>query len=210
MKLPLLLSCLFILLGGAAVNGQLPVSSTHLLLLDVENKGAGGAANTTGITGAPMAPTNPGSATNTAVRAQNHSTTLGVTVRNQDKTPDEVQIEWYFFAKDEKNYHVTKEYLFDSGSKTVTIQPTGQEEFDVASKTAQTFNTTKLTTTTVGTGTNQGSSTTESQSQGGTKISGWVVRMLMDGKVLDARGSDFKYEDAAKDPDKFAALKAGR
>ena len=75
---------------------------------------------------------------------------------------------------------------------------------------------TKRTTTTTANNNNNNTANgnisynTTTENQSGTEISGWVVRMIVDGKVLDAKGSDFRYSDAAKDPVKFAALKPGK
>ena len=223
MKSYLPLVSLFLLFGAGIVVAQLPATSTNTvtgttapapthynLMLDVINKGAGGAYASTGG-GLP----NPGqnqTASSTGKQTRNHSTTLGITIQSQDKTPVDVTVEWYFFAKKEMNYRGGKEFLFDSGSKTLTIRPTGSETFDETSKVAQTTKTTKITgQNSTNTATNDNyTSYSASESEGGTKITGWVVRMLVDGKVIATRGSDFKYEDAAKDPDKFEAFKAGR
>lgn len=217
MKATLLLASLFVSLAVVTAHGQLPATGgvVHNLTLDVVNMGAGGALKSTGG-GLP----NPGAnnnnnntATATSTQTRNHTTTLRVNMRSLDKTPDEVTVEWYFFGKTVQNHRSGKEFVFDSGTKTVSIAPTGGATFDVTSKVAQT----KRTTTTTANNNNNNNTagnrnisynTTENQS--GTEISGWVVRMVVDGKVLDAKGSDFKYTDAAKDPDKFAALKAGK
>jgi hypothetical protein len=124
-----------------------------------------------------------------------------------------VRIEWYFFAEDVENYRVLKKYALDSGSKDVALQPSGVESFDVTSKEVATKRSSSVSAT-------QGTpdpvtgdspvSVSTSNVQRGTKISGWVVRVLYNGKIADGRGSDSKYEEAAKDPDKFEALKAGK
>ena len=224
MKTTLLLSLSILTLGAAAAHGQLAATggTTHNLTLDVENKGAGGASTSTGG-GLP----NPGpnnnnnnnnTATTTSTQTRNHATTLEVSIRSLDKTQDQVIVEWYFFGKKVQNHRAGKESVFDSGTKTVSIAPTGGAVFDITSKVAQTTRTTRTTATNNNNNGNQGNannrnnniSYTTDEQQSGTEISGWVVRMIVDGRVYDAKGSEFKYEDAAKDPDKFAQLKAGK
>lgn len=193
--------------------GQLPVASGHNILLDVVNKGSGGRVNGSLDPGASV---NTASATTdyTRIQSQNHSTTLAITIRSQDKTPTQVQVEWYFFAKKIQDNHVSKDSVFDSGNKTVTIQPTGSETLDAVSKAVQTSTSRRYeTSTSYDSSTGSQSSTTYAMGpdmRNGTKISGWVVRILVDGKVVDAKGSEFKYEDAARDQEKLDALKAGR
>lgn len=215
MKMRFLLFSLFLFVGGPALIAQLPAATGHNILLDVENKGAGG--STSGSLGGGATGFGAGGAvgttSSTATQAQTHTTTLAITIRSQDKTPTQVQVEWYFFAKKIQGSRVSKDSLLDSGNKSITVQPTGSETFDVTSKPARTATSRTYTTTTSYNGTtgNTTSSTLAGpDTRSGTKISGWVVRILVDGKVLDAKGSEFKFEDAAKDPDKFAALMAGK
>jgi hypothetical protein len=216
MKTSFLLLCLFVSLGAPAVVAQLPAATGHNFLLDVENKGAGGKVKgslyngvyTGGSTG------NTGTSTSTATQSQNHSTTLEITIRSQDKTPTQIQVEWYFFARQIQNTRVSKESLFDSGNKTVTIQPTGSEIFDVTSKAVQTATSRNYVTTSGNDPTTNApysnTSAVGPDTRSGTKISGWVVRILVNGTVIDAKGSEFKYEDAAKDPVKFEELRSGK
>lgn len=211
-----LLICLCISFFAGAAMGQLPVATGHNLLLDVINKGAGGKGGGSlggGLSGGASSGA-VGTTTSTAIQSQTHSTALAVSIRSQDKTPTQVQIEWYFFARKIQANHVSKDAVFDSGNKTVTIQPTGSETFDVVSKAVQTSTSRRYeTSTSYNSATGNNSSTTYAvgpDMRNGTKISGWVVRILVDGKVIDAKGSEFKYEDAAKNPDKFEALKSGQ
>ena len=44
--------------------------------------------------------------------------------------------------------------------------------------------------------------------QTGTKLKGWLVRIVADGKVGQVVGSDLKYEDAGKDDSKLNAMKS--
>lgn len=221
MKIRLLLFSLLAVIASPALMAQLPAATGHNLTLDVENKGAGGDLKSTngGLPNLNLNNNNNNNnntATTTSTQTRNHSTTLGVTIRSLDKTADQVQVEWYFFAKKVRNYHTSKEFVFDSGKKTVTIDPTGSAVFDVTSKVAQTTRSTKTSATNNNPNNNNNAANrnnvtySSTETQTGTEISGWVVRIIVDGRVFDAKGSDFKYEDAAKDPDKFAALKAGK
>ena len=210
--------CLYVLLGAGSLCAQLPVASGHSVFLDVQNKGSGGdvagslgggvGAGGGGVTTAPV-----GTTYSTDTESHGHSTKLAISIRNQDKTPIQVQVEWYFFAKQIQNNKVGKESVFDSGNKTITLQPAGNESFDITSKVTQTTTSRRYATATSYDVTS-GNNTTSTYSIGddkrnGTKLTGWVVRILVDGKILDAKGSEFKFEDAAKSPDKFEQLKAG-
>src|ERR1700677_133197 len=198
------LFCLSFALGSTLAIAQLPSAGPvqHSLMLDVETMSAGGSTKTTGL---------PQGIAGTSTQTRDHTTTLQITIKNFGKAADQVDVEWYFIGRQTTNHHDGKDFVFDSGNKTITVQPAGFEKFAQISKAAQTAKVTTTKTTMVNVPSAGGvsrqvadSSTTESE--GGTRLVGWVVRILADGKVLDARGSDFKYEDIAKDPDKFAAL----
>ncbi|HWB61842.1 MAG TPA: hypothetical protein VG733_20335 [Chthoniobacteraceae bacterium] len=210
--------CISLFLGATTLMAQQP-STVHNLTLDVENQGAGGASKSTNGTTQNNNNNNNNNTTYTTTSSQthNHATTLGVTIRSLDKVQDQVKVEWWFFGRKMQNYRPGKETVFDSGTKEVTLAPTGSSVFTITSKVAQTTRSTQTTTTNNnnnnnrnGRNTNNNVTTNTTETQSGTEISGWVVRIWVDGKIYEAKGSEFKYEDAAKDPDKFAQLKAGK
>jgi hypothetical protein len=219
MKFPPAFLGLIISLGALTATAQLPSTGAsalapassapiqHSLMLDVQTKSSGGGIKTTG--------NQPLTSAGTNTQTRDHTTTLEVTIRSFDKAADQVLIEWYFFGKPIANPRAN-DSVFDSGNKTVTVQAAGVETFDIASKVAQTAKVTKTAVQMVNSynpntgGTTQVPSYSASESQTGTKLVGWVVRMTVDGKVLDVRGSDSKYEDMLKSPDKFNALNGGK
>jgi len=48
-----------------------------------------------------------------------------------------------------------------------------------------------------------------SQQKTGEKLKGWMVRIMADGKVLQVRGSDMKYEDYGRDDNALKAMPNG-
>ena len=116
-----------------------------------------------------------------------------------------------FFAKtvtSKTNYSVVgKDFVADSGSKTITLQPGGTETFDAVSKPVETFHT--QTSAPVNIDNGDGTTTQSSvkvQHPGGSKSSGWFVRITVNGKVIDAKGSEPLYQEAGMNPKKFDAL----
>ncbi|HWB61843.1 MAG TPA: hypothetical protein VG733_20340 [Chthoniobacteraceae bacterium] len=215
MKKAFVFLSLVLAFGGQAMMAQLPVAGAPSILLDVQNKAAGGAGTASTSGGVGYAPTTNNTSAQVSSAGSSatmkHSTRLEIKVSSINRTPADIQVEWYFFAKDVKNYHTVKEYVIDSGNKAMTLKPSDSETFEEVSKEVETKRVSSFTTTT----SNPGSTTAQTSyssydAQGGTTISGWVVRVLYNGQVIAARGSEFKYEDAAKSPTKFEALKAGR
>ena len=204
--------CITLLLAGLCSYGQLPAPATgavapvhHSVSLDVTLAGSGGAGNSsnkshddtgkyTGVGGMPLTTT-----TLESKQTINHRTVLSIAVRNFSPQPDEVQLEWYFFAEPVGG---TKTYVLNSDVSKISLQ--GSETQTVTATSLET-GTTKVQKMTGA----AGYSSILTSSESGTKPRGWMVRVMADGKVLDVRGSDLTTEGYGKDDAKLDALKRG-
>lgn len=166
-------------------------------MMDVVNVAAGGKVHDSLSSGGVTAT----SSTEINTQAKNHSTTLKVTLRNMVADADVVQVKWYFFAKP---FH-GQEGLLETNVKDVTIPGGGVESFEITSTPVQTVTTTRTTTTTSNSAGNTSASVASSEAYSGTRLTGWAVALLVDGKIVNVRGSEFRYEDMVKDPAKLNA-----
>lgn len=108
---------------------------------------------------------------------------LGVTVRNMSALPGEFEIEWYFFGKPANG---SGRFLYDKGSKKVTLAPSAFEKFAIDSK--------ELSNHTVRDyyywGYNYSS---------GDKADGWILRAKVGEEVVRVKASNAQLEQLEKD-----------
>jgi len=116
---------------------------------------------------------------------------LDLTVRNlSPNLPGDFEVEWYFFGKPASG---SGRFLYDKGSKKVTIAPSASEKVPVESK--------ELSANTVRDNYWYGYSYTS-----GDKADGWIIRVKAGGEVVRVKGSSPLLEEAAADETAFAKL----
>jgi len=115
---------------------------------------------------------------------------LAVTVRNMDSAPGEFEIEWYFFGKPAGG---TGRFLYDKGSKKVSVAPGASAKLAIDSK--------ELSANTIRDyyyyGYNYSS---------GDKADGWVIRAKVGEEVIRVKGSNPLLEQTAQDPAGFEKI----
>jgi hypothetical protein len=115
---------------------------------------------------------------------------LNITVRNMSQLPGEFEIEWYFFGKPANG---TGRFLYDKGSKKVSIAPGAFQKLPVDSK--------ELSNHTVRDYYWYGYTYSS-----GDKADGWVIRAKVGEEVVRVKASNPLLEQMASDPDGFTKL----
>jgi len=201
---------MFVVLSGfnlLAARGQTPATMPvqHSISLEVQQVASGGGGidvNKTKSETGKYVGTNGGPLATTTLESKsvlNHRTVLSVAVRNFSTQPDAVQLEYYFFAQSVAG---GKEYLLNSDTSKISLAGGETQTVNATSKEVATTTTQKLTGA-------DGYSTIMSQQKTGEKLKGWMVRIMADGKVLQVRGSDMKYEDYGRDDNALKAMPNG-
>ena len=146
----------------------------------------------------------------TQTQTTEESTAIQIIVRNFGQLSDTAQVEWYFVAGPVKP-DTTKplgdqQSIFDSGTRSVTLAPGGTQAIPVASKgISSQIERRNLVRVSKSGRVKPGKHGTEEVS--GSKMEGWIVRVVADGKVVDARASKDTLAEVAKDDAKLNALK---
>jgi hypothetical protein len=118
---------------------------------------------------------------------------LEITLRNSAKLPGEFLVEWYFFAVPARG---GKRFLFDRGSKPVTMAPGAIEKATVvsdelnSSRSHYTYDYYSYSRT----------------HKSGTRPEGWIVAVSAGGKLLRVKTSSAQIEELYKKSDEFKAL----
>jgi len=115
---------------------------------------------------------------------------LAVTVRNMSALPGEFEIEWYFFGKPASG---TGRFLYDKGSKKVTLAPSAYEKVAIDSK--------ELSNRTTRDYYYYGYNYTS-----GDKADGWIIRAKAGDEVVRIKASNPLLEQMAQDSEAFAKL----
>ena len=211
--------CLIVVLGACcSASGQTPatVPHPHSLSVNVEPTSTGGTTQTGESThDARLATLNHPGSPRTQLRSQQTQTTkdseaLQVSVRNFGPLPDTAQVQWYFVSAPKKpntrKPFTAQESIFDQGARNVELAARATETIPVESKAIiskikrhdqQRFG----KRGTLHRGTNGG------EKDAGSVLSGWMVRVVADGQVIDSRASKEELEAVAKDDAKFNVLK---
>ncbi|HSI13746.1 MAG TPA: hypothetical protein VK961_17000 [Chthoniobacter sp.] len=113
---------------------------------------------------------------------------LNVTVRNMAAMPGEFEIEWYFFGKPSSG---SGRFLYDKGSKKVTLAPSAFEKVSIDSK--------ELSNHTVRDYYYYGYTYNS-----GDKADGWIIRAKVGEEVIRVKASTALLEQMAADPAAFA------
>jgi hypothetical protein len=115
---------------------------------------------------------------------------LTITVRNMSALPGEFEIEWYFFGKPASG---SGRFLYDKGSKKISVAPGAFETFPVESK--------ELSAKTVRDFYYYGYNYTS-----GDKAEGWLIRAKVGDEVVRLKASSPQLEQLASDETAFARL----
>jgi hypothetical protein len=203
MKLRLVLYSAFFA-GVHASLAQSPPAATpqpprpHSLSMDVKVVGNGGGSKvnigSASASGSDTLGRGVTVTTATDARKTNHSTTLEISIHNFSQLPDDIEVETHFYAT--KYEGGGKDRLLDSSTKKLTVAPLLTESFTVRSKEVSSKIIKKFKTAT-------GSPYVSydpiaSNKVSGEKISGWVVQLIADGKILQVRGSSARFEDMGR------------
>ena len=142
---------------------------------------------------------------------------LQVTVRNFGPVPDQAQVEGYFIAqyvghpwpKGTPDYvqNLPQEYVFDHPVKPLAVAASSTGSLTLDSVEVRTL-LTKSASTSTGYYNPGFTTSSASSSEVGTKLRGWIVRLVADGKVLAVRASTSSYEELGKDDARLKALMA--
>jgi hypothetical protein len=131
-------------------------------------------------------------------RTKNSGLGLDVKVRNLAPAQDQATIEWYFFGKAVEKNNLGKEFIFDTGSKQISINPGAEEDLPVRSSDLTMKEERHLHINTGTSSTGGAIPPAASTKKSGAKVSGWMVRLIAEGKVLAVRASSTTLEDLAK------------
>lgn len=115
---------------------------------------------------------------------------LNITVRNMSQLPGEFGIEWYFFGKPAGG---TGRFLYDKGSKKISVAPGAFQKVPVESK--------ELSAHTVRDYYWYGYTYNS-----GDRADGWVIRAKVGDEVVRVKASNPLLEQMATDPDGFTKL----
>ena len=216
--------CVSVVCGGLLpAFGQAPVvPAHHSISLAVEPVSSGSSVQT-------AAPAK--STTGTGGRAggggkaeiTRSSASIAITVHNFGTAPDAAQVEWFFVAtpaKLEPGKSASDQlFVFDKGSQSLNLPASGEIKIPVTSKETtselkrpargnfgrKNFTKGKATPPPTGAPILATPPPTGPQ-ESGDKLSGWIVRVMADGKAIAIKGSKDSLEELGKDDAKLATL----
>lgn len=199
------------LLGGSlGAFGQMPAAPRpHSLSLSVEPVSTGGNSHDHDATSDKRAFEHPGAGhaeiRTRQVETNEESESIQVSVRNFGQTPDAVQVEWYFVAAPANHNTVDKQFIYDQGSKSVTIASGATEAFPVDSKeiTAQIKRHNQVH---MGKSGKFHSENSGKEKETGSTLDGWMVRVVADGRTVEARASKDQLADIVRDDAKLQSM----
>jgi hypothetical protein len=206
-------------IAGAASLGsawaQVP-AQPHSLSLKVEPLSSGsetGTSESTRESRPPLAyrPGEVAAIHNKQTQTNKQGETMQVTVRNFGVLPDAARVEWYFVAvpvkPDAQTPIAQQESIYDKGSKAESLGAGGADVFPITSKDLDS----KISKSSREHMGNKGKihrdPRASREKESGFVAGGWMVRLVADGRVVDARGSTDALEAVAKDDSQLKALK---
>ena len=152
------------------------------------------------------------------------SASIAITVHNFAAAPDTAQVEWYFIATPAKlepgKSAADQLFVFDKGSQSVTLPASGESKIPVTSKEV----TSELKRAAVRSGYVRNNSAKGNNApatgapvaatppprgpqESGDKLSGWIVRVMADGKAIDVKASKDSLEELGKDDAKLTQMR---
>lgn len=138
------------------------------------------------------------------VRTKSSKVGLEVEVRNLGNRYETATLEWFFFGKP-----VTKgePFIFDQGSKTVTLNGFDIQEMRVES--TEVSNTVRKRSRSRYSRTSWYGRGSSNVTKSGHKLAGWIVRLVADGTVLQVRSSSPSLEEAGRRSDGLSSFPRG-
>lgn len=194
------LVCASFLIASAA-------GADHSLSIDVRPVSSGGATRTSSELKVDQGRKKSG----LKARDQKYSTTrergsgigLDVEVRNLRHQPDTATVEWYLFAR---SLDGGDPFIFDRGSEVVTIGAASREFVNIDSIELTGTIQKNLTLRAGKSGGVQNSGSAASVKKSGSKVAGWIVRLVADQRVLQVRASSPSLEAIGKDASQLRSL----
>ena len=207
-----LFAAVLLLAGSPSAFGQMPTAAhPHSLSLNVEATSTGSTAHDHDNTSDKRAFEHPGVGHEEyrthQTETNKQSESVQVSVRNFGQLPDTVQVEWYFVAAPAAHNTLDKQFIYDQGTKSVTIAPGATETFPVDSKeiASQIKRHNQVHLDKKG---NFHSEHSGKEKEVGAVLDGWMVRVVADGRALDAKASKDQLMDIVKDDAKLQAMAA--
>ena len=142
----------------------------------------------------------------TSTRERESQTALEIGVRNFGRTPQSAVIESLYFAKPLRG---SQFFLLSFTSETRDLPPGGTTQFRSSSASVRSVSEKNFSS-----GTNPDPNSprqtvwSSNAASGGGKLYGWIVRVLVDGQVIQTRASNPTLEQAAKDENALAKLRS--
>jgi len=138
----------------------------------------------------------------TRVHEQTHQTSVEITVRNFGKEPENIEVQWFFIGASVEQS--SRQEIIDSGKKDLQILGSKTTVF-VATSTPVKSSIISATTTgqSNGVGSNRSYLPTSSTERVGTKMKGWIVRLVADGTVIQSVGSTSYFKELGADSKKL-------
>jgi hypothetical protein len=124
-------------------------------------------------------------------RTQAATRELGITVRNMSAAPGQFEIEWYFVGKPANG---TRRFLYDKGSRRVSLQPGALEKFAIESKELTNYR--------------YHSVYSGYSYKSGDKADGWILRAKVGDEVVRVKASNPQLEQLEKNKAEFAKFVA--
>ena len=122
---------------------------------------------------------------------------LEVNLRNFAPRPDEVAVEWFFFAQDVKD---SKLVLLSEGSQTVAFKPGGMEKVEAVSDRARSAESRRTEIEVRRTTQTRIDTTVDNDHEkAGLKIVGWLVRTRAEDTTLGFKASSPRFEPYVND-----------
>lgn len=188
---------LVLLVTAGSAWSQSPVPLTHSLNMEAHPVSAGGSGKaSSGLHVAQSIPLGGGWSTadvHTYSQHQSKDSSVGleVVVRNLAHNPDTAKLDWYFFAR---SIDGKKEFLFDRGETAVQIAAGVENNYQVRSKAVHSSITKTLETHRGVNGLGQNLPDSATVHKSGSKVEGWLVRLLVDGRPTVIRASSPSFE----------------
>ncbi len=113
---------------------------------------------------------------------------LGITVRNMSALPGQFEIEWYFVGKPANG---GRRFLYDKGTRPVTLAPGAFERFAVESKELSSRNT-------------RAGYYYGYNYKSGDKADGWIIRAKVGDEVVRVKASNPQLEQLEKNKEEFS------
>jgi len=134
---------------------------------------------------------------------RDHESAIGLAadIRNLAQTADHATLEWYFFGKPVDK---PEEFIFDNGSQEISLAGGGSVKVPVESKELKSHEEkhASVAKNAIGPGPHKSASVKKT----GSKISGWLVRIVVDGKPAVVRGSSPSLEEAGRSDTRLAGF----